>query len=72
LGTAVALTFFLLETLQEKGRLEDCLGELDEQQAAAIRSAFIDGFSYEELATCAVVPLGTMNFEVIFRGSSTG
>jgi RNA polymerase sigma factor (sigma-70 family) len=49
-----------LETLQERGRLEDCLSELDVQQAVAIRSAFMDGFTYEELATRARVPLGTM------------
>jgi RNA polymerase sigma factor (sigma-70 family) len=50
----------MLEAKQERGRLEDCLRELEEQQAGAIRSAFLDGFTYEELAARASVPLGTM------------
>ena len=28
----------------------DCLGELEERQSAAIRAAFLDGLTYEELA----------------------
>jgi RNA polymerase sigma-70 factor (ECF subfamily) len=44
----------------ERRRLDDCLEELEARQAAAIRSAFLDGLTYEELATRASVPLGTM------------
>jgi RNA polymerase sigma factor (sigma-70 family) len=50
----------MLEAEQERGRLEDCLRELEVTQAGAIRSAFLDGSTYEELATRASVPLGTM------------
>ena len=50
----------LITTDQESGRLAQCLGELEEPQAAAIRAAFLDGRSYPELAHDAGVPLGTM------------
>ena len=42
------------------GRLSGCLDELETRQSAAIRSAFMDGLTYEELAERAGVPLGTM------------
>ena len=38
----------------------DCLEELDERARATIRSAFLDGATYPELATREGVPLGTM------------
>jgi RNA polymerase sigma factor (sigma-70 family) len=50
----------VLEAEQEKGRLNGCLDELDGRQSAAIRSAFMDGLTYEELAGRTGVPLGTM------------
>ena len=49
-----------LEIGEDRARLRDCLQELEERQSAAIRSAFLDGFTYEELAEKARVPLGTM------------
>jgi RNA polymerase sigma factor (sigma-70 family) len=49
-----------LEISEDQARLRDCLQELDERQSAAIRSAFLEGSTYEELAKKASVPLGTM------------
>ena len=49
-----------LEIDEDQARLRDCLQELEERQSAAIRSAFLDGFTYDELAERARVPLGTM------------
>ena len=50
----------LLERSQENARLATCLGELEERQSTAIRSAFIDGNTYEDLSERMGVPLGTM------------
>jgi RNA polymerase sigma-70 factor (ECF subfamily) len=44
----------------ERSRIVDCLGQLDPDRAAAVRGAYLDGFSYEELATRHSVPLNTM------------
>ena len=49
-----------IETAQENRRLYACLEELETRQQAAIRAAFIDGLTYEELADRSDVPLGTM------------
>jgi RNA polymerase sigma factor (sigma-70 family) len=49
-----------VEFAQQQQRLADCLKELDARHAAAIRAAFLDGTTYEELATRMDVPLGTM------------
>jgi RNA polymerase sigma factor (sigma-70 family) len=49
-----------LEAAQENSRLYSCLEELELRQSAAIRAAFIDGLTYEELAERQAVPLGTM------------
>ena len=49
-----------VELAQQYQRLAGCLEELEERQAAAIRAAFLDGATYEELATRMRVPLGTM------------
>ena len=49
-----------LEIGEDQARLRDCLHELEERQSVAIRAAFLDGFTYEELAAKANVPLGTM------------
>jgi RNA polymerase sigma-70 factor (ECF subfamily) len=45
---------------EQRARLNTCLGELDERQSQAIRSAFLDGVTYEQLAERMSVPLGTM------------
>ena len=49
-----------MERDEDKRRLDSCLGELDPVQQLAIRSAFLDGCTYEVLAVRAGVPLGTM------------
>jgi RNA polymerase sigma-70 factor (ECF subfamily) len=50
----------LLEAEGERNKLSGCLDELEERQSQAIRAAFMDGFTYEQLAESANVPLGTM------------
>jgi RNA polymerase sigma-70 factor (ECF subfamily) len=45
---------------EQRARLATCLGELEEKTSKAIRSAFYDGATYEELAGRMGVPLGTM------------
>ena len=45
---------------QEHARLHRCLGGLAERERAALRGAFFDGNTYEELAARMKVPLGTM------------
>jgi RNA polymerase sigma factor (sigma-70 family) len=49
-----------LERTQEQHRLARCLEELEARHAAAIRAAFLDGATYEELARRMSVPPGTM------------
>jgi RNA polymerase sigma-70 factor (ECF subfamily) len=49
-----------LELAQQHQRLAGCLEELEARHSAAIRAAFLDGTTYEELATRMSVPLGTM------------
>lgn len=50
----------VLERDEDRRRLEVCLEELDRQQQEAIRSAFLDGATYPQLAEREQVPLGTM------------
>lgn len=50
----------VLEQDEDRKRLRECLEELDEQQRSSIRSAFLDGASYPQLAEREQVPLGTM------------
>jgi RNA polymerase sigma factor (sigma-70 family) len=57
----------MLVSKQQQARLAACLDELDERQASAIKSAFIGGVTYEELARATNVPLGTMK-SLIRRG----
>lgn len=45
---------------QERRQIEDCLGQLDDDRADAVRGAYLDGYSYEELAGRYSVPLNTM------------
>ena len=45
---------------EQQARLGTCLGELEAKTANAIRLAFYDGATYEELAERMSVPLGTM------------
>lgn len=50
----------MLERSQEHRRLQDCIAALAERERAALRGAFFDGNTYEELATRMQVPSGTM------------
>jgi RNA polymerase sigma factor (sigma-70 family) len=45
---------------QTNARLHSCLGALADHERAAMRAAFFDGNTYEELAQRMKVPLGTM------------
>lgn len=49
-----------LEISDEHRLLMDCLDELEPQHAGAVRSAFFDGVTYEDLAQRMNIPLGTM------------
>jgi RNA polymerase sigma-70 factor (ECF subfamily) len=49
-----------LESLQEHVKLHGCLDGLASHERAALRGAFFDGSTYEDLATRMKVPLGTM------------
>lgn len=49
-----------VQTAQDQARLYQCLGGLAERERAALRGAFFDGNTYEELAERMKVPLGTM------------
>jgi RNA polymerase sigma-70 factor (ECF subfamily) len=44
----------------EKRRLDDCLSQLEEPHRAAVRTAFFEGRTYEDVATLLTVPLGTL------------
>lgn len=55
-----ASAFDIAAQAQDGRRLHLCLDELDEQPRAMIRSAFLDGHSYSQLADREGVPLGTM------------
>ena len=56
-----------IEQADEARRLHDCLGELEDRTAGAIRTAFFEGLTYEALAEREGSPLGTMK-SVIRRG----
>jgi RNA polymerase sigma-70 factor, ECF subfamily len=44
----------------EGARIEDCLSELKDGRADAVKGAYVNGDSYEELAERFAVPLNTM------------
>lgn len=44
----------------EMGRVESCLGKLGGKQAEAVRGAYLDGYSYQDLATRYKMPLNTV------------
>lgn len=50
----------LLEAAQDRGRLHDCLAQLDARTQGVIRTAFFEGVSYEALAQRLDTPLGTV------------
>lgn len=49
-----------VESEDARRALMACLGELDEEPRRAIHAAFLEGATYEQLATLRGVPLGTM------------
>jgi RNA polymerase sigma-70 factor (ECF subfamily) len=44
----------------ERSRIDNCLDRLDADRADAVRGAYLDGYSYEELSARHKVPLNTM------------
>ncbi|MDN3646138.1 sigma-70 family RNA polymerase sigma factor [Pontixanthobacter aestiaquae] len=50
----------MLETEQRDAKIHHCLGELEQRQQDAIRTAFFNGATYAQLAEARDVPLGTM------------
>ncbi len=44
----------------DKRRIDGCLSELDAARADAVRGAYMDGYSYQDLAQRHNVPLNTM------------
>jgi RNA polymerase sigma-70 factor, ECF subfamily len=44
----------------DKSQLDHCLGQLPQERAAAIRAAYVDGYSYAELAARFGQPLNTL------------
>jgi RNA polymerase sigma-70 factor (ECF subfamily) len=55
---------FMLEQAGEARRLYGCLGELGGREAGLIRTAFLEGASYPELAERAGEPLGTIKSRI--------
>lgn len=53
-------TAALAENESEGRRLHDCMDELSGEQRGAIRIAFFEGCTYEELAARSDTPLGTI------------
>ena len=49
-----------VEASQMKHQIDLCLGELDDTHAGAVRAAYLDGYSYKELAARYETPLNTM------------
>ncbi|KMQ80918.1 RNA polymerase sigma-70 factor [Candidatus Burkholderia pumila] len=49
-----------VESSEERRRLEECLDRLEPQQGCVVREVFFTGTTYNELAQCLAVPLGTM------------
>ena len=50
----------LVERADDASRLNVCLDELEERTRAAIRTAFFEGLTYDELARREDTPLGTI------------
>ena len=44
----------------EKAQIEDCMRQLEPDRARAVRDAYVEGYSYQELADRYHVPLNTM------------
>jgi RNA polymerase sigma factor (sigma-70 family) len=57
---AGAMADVALENAQDHAKLHGCLAGLESRERSALRGAFFDGNTYEDLATRMNVPLGTM------------
>jgi RNA polymerase sigma-70 factor, ECF subfamily len=44
----------------ERSRIDHCLDQLEPDRAQAVRGAYLDGYSYQELAERFEIPLNTM------------
>lgn len=44
----------------ERARVEGCLKRLEDEKAEAVRAAYLEGYSYQELAERFKIPLNTM------------
>ena len=60
LADGAPLASDVIETTDEVGRLNVCLDTLEDKVRSAIRTAFLEGVTYDTLATRENVPLGTM------------
>jgi len=60
LADAAPLASDVIETTDEASRLNACLDTLEDKVRGVIRTAFMDGVTYDALATRENVPLGTM------------
>ena len=45
---------------EDRAQIEHCLDELEERRAEAVRSAYLEGYSYQELADRYDTPLNTI------------
>lgn len=50
----------ILLLASEAAQVHGCLGELENDRAGAVKGAYLDGLTYQELATRYDVPLNTM------------
>ena len=60
LADSAAMADDMLIDEERSARVHTCIQGLDDPQRGAIRSAFLDGYTYAELAERQDVPLGTM------------
>ncbi len=60
IADAAPLAEAMVENAESNAKLRGCLGGLAEREQSALRGAFFDGNTYEELAARMSVPLGTM------------
>lgn len=60
LADSAPLASEVIERTDEVGRLNVCLETLEDKVRAAIRTAFLEGVTYDALASRENVPLGTM------------
>ncbi len=47
-------------SVSQRARIDHCLERLDSEKAEAVRGAYLEGYSYQELAERSRIPLNTM------------